>query len=132
MAGFSNTASWKTQPFQNPKADFTSGLRNHLCINNPGQSTLIQMGHLPLKNSKKHETGSKVEYTGYLGEGDVDVQICSVLTSSGCKSGTDRLSEETGFNIEMHLIIGYAWAMQGKRLFIWDQRPFKFAMKLLY
>lgn len=107
MAGFSNTASWKTQPFQKPKADFTFGLRNHLCINNPGQSSLIQMGHLPLKNSKKRETGSKTEYTGYLGEAEVDVQICSVLTSSGCKFGIDWLTEETGFNIEMHLIIGY-------------------------
>lgn len=49
-----------------------------------------------------------MEYTGYLGEADVNVQMCSVLTSFGCKPGIDRLTEETGFNIEMHLIIGYA------------------------
>lgn len=70
-----------------------------------------------------------MEYTGYLGEADVNVQMCSVLTSFYCKPGIDRLTEETGFDIEMHLIIGYAWATQGKRLFIWDQCNFKFAMK---
>lgn len=90
MAGFSNTSLWKTQLFQNPKADFTSGLRNHLCINNCGQSTLIQMGHLTLKSSKRHEMGSKREYASYPVEADVDVQIYSVLTGFGCKSGIEE------------------------------------------
>jgi len=49
-----------------------------------------------------------MEYAGYPGAANVDTQICRALTSFGCKPGIDLLTEETGFNTEMHLITGYA------------------------
>lgn len=75
-----------------------------------------------------HERGTDMEYTGYLGEVDVEFQIWSVLRSFGWKFGIDWLTEEIWSNTEMHLVIGYVWAMQGKGLYIWDQCPLKFAI----
>lgn len=48
------------------------------------------MGHLTPKSSEKHEVGSKRDNASYPGEADVDVQICSVLTGFGCKSGIEE------------------------------------------
>lgn len=95
----------ENSPFRNQK--LFSHFWNNLCINNPGQSALIQMRHLPLKASKKHERGTDMEYTGYLGEADVEFQILSVLRSFDWKFGIDWLTEEIWFNTEMHLVIGY-------------------------
>jgi len=40
-----------------------------------------------------------------------------MLNSFGCMPGIDRLTAETGINIEMHLIIGCAYAKQSKWLY---------------